>query len=86
MFNPLHNITNQELFESTSAIKSSHYENMDDFRYEGKPSRATAKPTLFAVSKDEWDTKEDTGKSLKNALYVLRYVKRHLSGQSNVEQ
>ena len=29
----------------------------------------------FAVSKDEWDTKEDTGKSMKNALYVLRYVK-----------
>ena len=22
---------------------------------------------LFAVSKDEWDTKEDTGKSMKNA-------------------
>ena len=34
----------------------------------------------FAVSKDEWDTKEDTGKSMKNALYVLRYAKRHLSG------
>jgi len=25
--------------------------------------------TLFMVSKDEWDTKEDTGKSMKNALY-----------------
>ena len=24
--------------------------------------------SLFAVSKDEWDTKEDTGKSMKNAL------------------
>ena len=24
----------------------------------------------FAVSKDEWDTKEDTGKSMKNTLYV----------------
>ena len=31
--------------------------------------------TLFAVSKDEWNTKEDTGKSMKNALYILRYAK-----------
>ena len=48
--------------------------NMDDFRYEGKPSHATTKSTLFAVSKDEWDTKEDTGKSMKNALYVRTAV------------
>ena len=47
---------------------------------------ATTKSTLFTVSKDEWDTKEDTGKSMKNALYVLRYAKRHLSGRSDVEQ
>ena len=44
--------------------------NMDDFDYKGKPSCATAKSTLFVVSKYEWDTKEDTGKSMKNALYV----------------
>ena len=49
--------------------------NTDDFRYEGKPSRATTKSTLFVVSKDEWDTKEDTGKFMKNALYVLWYAK-----------
>ena len=49
--------------------------NTDDFCYEGKPSRATTKSTLFAVSKDKSDTKEDTGKSMKNALYVLRYAK-----------
>ena len=60
--------------------------NADDFCYEGKPSSAIAKSTLFAVSKDEWDTKEDTGKSMKNALYILRYTKRHLLGQSNVKQ
>ena len=60
--------------------------NTDNFRYEGKPSRAIAKSTLFAVSKDEWDTKEDTGKSMKKALHVLRYAKRHLSGRSDVEQ
>ena len=138
MFNPLHSISNQELFEkhlcnphtlkyvngavhpgyinyclksevsitfrcwlcstcytairiknclkSTSAIKIVTMKNTDDFGYEGKPSRAIAKSTLFAVSKDEWHTKEDTGKSMKNALYILRYAKRHLSGRSNVEQ
>ena len=31
----------------------------------------TAKLTPFTVSKDEWDTKEDTGKFMKNALYIL---------------
>ena len=60
--------------------------NTDDFHYEGKPSRVIVKLTLFAVSKDEWYTKEDTDKSMKNALYVLRCVKRHLLGRSDIEQ
>ena len=58
--------------KSTPAIKVVTMKNTDNFRYESKPSRATAKLTLFAVSKDEWVTKEDTGKSMKNVLYVLR--------------
>ena len=69
--------------KSTPTIKIATMKNTDDFHYKRKPSHATAKSTLFAVSKDEWDTKEDTGKSMKNALYILRYAKRHLSGQSN---
>ena len=69
--------------KSTSAIEIA---NTDDFRFEENPSRARAKSTPFPVSKDEWDTKEDTGKSMKNALHVLRYAKRHLSGRSDVEQ
>ena len=72
--------------KSTSAIIKATMKNMDVFHYKGKPSRATTKSTLFAVSKDEWDTKEDTGKSMKNALYSLWYAKRHLSGQSDVKQ
>ena len=60
--------------------------NKDDFRYEGKPLRTIVKSTLFNVSKDEWDTKEDTGKPMKNALYVLRYTKRHLLCRRDVEQ
>ena len=50
--------------------------NTDNFRYKGKPSCAIIKSTLFAVSKVEWGTKEDTGKSVKNALYILRYTKK----------
>ena len=50
--------------------------NTDDFHYKEKPSRATAKSTLFSVNKDEWDTKEDTRKCMKNALYVLWYAKK----------
>ena len=135
MFNPLHSISNQELFwkhlynlripkemvlcpnfinnsseseisitlrcrlcstcytairiknclKSTTAIQIAAMKNMDYFHLEGKPLRARAKSTPFPVSKDEWDTKEDTSKSMKNALYVLQYAKRHLSGRSDVE-
>ena len=60
--------------------------NMDNFIYEGKPSHSTTKSTLLAVSKDEWDTKEDTGKSMKDALYIVRRAKRHFLGRSDVEQ
>ena len=76
----------ENCLKSTSAIKTATMKITDDFHYEGKPSRAITKSTFFAVSKDEWDTKEDTGKSMKNALYVLRYAKKHLSGRSNAEQ
>ena len=72
--------------KSTSATKIATMQNTDDFHFEGKPSRARAKSTPFPVSKDEWDTKEDTGKSMKNTLYILWYAKRYLSGRSDVEQ
>jgi len=35
------------------------------------------KSALFAISKDEQNTKEDTSKSMMNALYALGYAKRH---------
>ena len=58
--------------KSTSAVRIATMKSMDDFRYDGKSSHATTKLTLFAISKDEWHAKENTGKSMKNALYVLR--------------
>jgi len=37
----------------------------------------TTKSTVFIVSKDEWNTKKDAGKSMKNTLYILLYAERH---------
>ena len=88
MFNQLHSIMDQELymFEKHLCNQSSHLKNTDDFCYKRKSQCATAKLTLYAASKDEWDIKEETGKSMKNALYVLWYAKRHFSGQGDIEQ
>jgi len=36
--------------------------------------------TLFVMNKDEGDTKEGCGESMKNVLHVQWYGKRHLSG------
>jgi len=46
----------------------------------GSHHKLTIKSTLFAVSKNEWDAKENAGKSMKNALYTLQHAKRHLAG------
>ena len=63
--------------KSTFLIQVATMKNTDYFCY---AKEATTKSTLFTVSKDEQNTKEDTGKSMKNALHVLRYAKRYLSG------
>ena len=55
--------------KNTSTIKVATIKNTDE-----KPLCATAKSTPLR------DTKEDTGKSMKNALYVLQYARRHVSG------
>jgi len=40
--------------------------------------------TLLVVNKDEWDTKKGCDKSMKNALHVQQYGKRHLLGWNDV--
>jgi len=60
MFNSLHSSTNQELFENTSVIMVATAKNTGNFCY---AKEATTKSTVFTVSKDEWNTKEDAGKS-----------------------
>ena len=85
VFDSLHSSTNQEVFEKHLCIKSSHYDKYGWFLVTlRKPSRATTKLMLFTVSKDEWNTKEDSGKCLKNTLHILWYAKRHLSDWSDV--
>jgi len=41
---------------------------------------------LIGTFRGEWDTKKGPGKSIKNALYIKQYIKRHLLGWSDVEQ
>jgi len=66
MFNPLCSSTNQQLFKKNFCNQSSYYENYG--RFNGSQHVPTTKSTLFVVNKDEWYTKEDTGKSMKKAL------------------
>jgi len=62
----------------TSAIKTATMKITDDFCYEWH--MPTTKLTLFVVSKDEWNTKEGTSKSMKSTLHVQRYGKKHFLG------
>jgi len=72
--------TNQELYKKHLVIKVDTIKITDDFGYAKEAHHVYHQIDAFYVSKDKWNTNEDTGKSLKNALYVLRYAKRHLLG------
>jgi len=76
MFNLLYSSTNQQLFKRISAIKVTTMKITDSFCYEWKLSCAYHKINTF---RGEWDTKEGTGKSMKNALHVQRYSTRYFS-------
>jgi len=43
------------------------------------------KSTIFVVKKDEWDTEEDTGKSMKNAA-VWQKVPLGLKGRRTMKK
>jgi len=62
MFKLLHSSTNWQLLEKLFCNQSDYYEKYWLWK------EAITNLTLFAVSKDEWHTKEDTGKSIKNGL------------------
>ena len=52
-----------------------------------KPYRSLShESTPSIVSEENWDTKEDKGKSMMCALCVLWLVEKHISERSDVEQ
>jgi len=54
-------VQNQQLFEKKLCNQSSYYENLQIISImNGSHHVPTTKSTLFAVRKDEWDTKEGT--------------------------
>jgi len=55
----------KKCLKSTSVLKVATEKYGPFLVAQRKPSRATTKLTLFTVRKDEWNTKEDIGKSLK---------------------
>ena len=60
---------NQELFKKQLCNQGGHvhYEKYRRFLL-CKTSRATITLMLFTVSKDEWNTKEDTGKCIAHTV------------------
>jgi len=81
---PLHSRKNKQHFEKLLCNQSNRYEMISAKK--GSHHVPPPNGTLFTVSKDEWYTKEDTGKSIKNALCAHQYAKRHLSGWNNVKK
>jgi len=77
VFNLLPTSMNREIFEKQLCNQSSQHKKCGRFSF---MKGSITKLTLFTVSKIEWNTKEDTGKSMKNAKYILWYAKRYLLG------
>jgi len=86
VFHPLHSNMNQHLFEKNLCSQSSHNENYRQFPLRTEAIMCIPQSQHFSWYKDEWDTKEGIGKSVKNVLYEQQCPKRYLSDWSNIEQ
>ena len=83
MFNQLRSSTNQELFEKDPCYQNSHYDKCGQFPlrreaitcYHQREAIICYRQLGTFRSKDEWDTKEDTGKLMKNTLYICSMPK-----------
>jgi len=76
-----YHLKSEQKNESTTVWKATT-KITDNFHCKWKPSQAY----LNSLGEDKWETKEDTGKSIKNTLYIQWCGNRHLSGWSDVEQ
>jgi len=64
---------NQQLFKKNFCNQSSQWTiSITKLVTYGSHQVPITKSTLLVVSKDEWDTKEGTGKSMKNTFYVQK--------------
>jgi len=87
MFNLLHSSMNQELFEEHLCNQGSYYEKYRQFPlHTGSHHVLPPNQHLSLSAKMNGTQRSILGNSLKNALHVLRYAKRHLLGWSNVKQ
>ena len=63
-------VTQQYCLKSTSVIKVATMKNTNNFCYAKEAIICNHQISTF-LCQQRWNTKEDTGKSLKNALHVL---------------
>ena len=64
----------KEQYEKCLCNQSSHNGKLGHYKCREAIMQRYCKSTPCTVRKDKWDTKEDTGKSMKHALYVLQYA------------
>jgi len=86
VFNLLCISTNQKLFKKNLCNQNNHYKSYRQFLLWIETMMCLPQNQHFMVSKNEWDKKQDTGKSMKNALHAQQYGKTHPSSWSNVKQ
>jgi len=85
MFHPLHSIKNEEQYkklEYTRYIKI-QVESMHSLR-EAIPRYCESTPSV--MSKKNWNTKKDKGKSMMHALYILQLAKRCMKQHQTVKK
>ena len=70
--------------KTTSVINQVAMENKGD-KHNSQHSHCIAS-LLCVMSEKNWSTKEDKGKSMEHVLYILWLAKRHILGQSDIEQ
>jgi len=88
MFNLLYSSTNKQLLENNLCNQISHSESHKNFSITNESHHVPiTKSILIVVSKDEWDTKEGPGKSIKNVCGMAKgtwHGKRYLASQAEV--
>ena len=78
MFNRYTAVQIKNCLKSSPVIKVATMKNMDDLHCTKKAIMYYHQNDTFHchyISKDKWNAKEETSKSMENALFVLQYAK-----------